>query len=99
MPDGSYSRRISPGEARQGFVFVLKDWLSFFPPVGQCFLMKHGDTVRKAGVEAVPCLCRGVDNPHEHYQIRWRGLAAGDVVTIERDASDAHRYVMTVNPA
>jgi hypothetical protein len=80
-----YQRKISSEEAREGYILVLKNWLPFFPGVGELFEVDARGTVRKVRVESYPCTCRGLDKPHEHYFIRWPGLQAGDWVEITKD--------------
>jgi hypothetical protein len=88
-----YARRVSSEEARAGYILILNSRLSFFPPVGSPFRMKHGSTARKVKVEAIPCTCRGPERPHEHYVIRWSGLKKGQAVTVRKDGS----YVLSAS--
>jgi hypothetical protein len=80
-----YVRRVSAEEARAGFLLVPKDQLDVFPPPGQPFHIAHDGRRVRARVSAVPCACRGPDQPHEHYRIHWPGLCAGDRITLYRD--------------
>lgn len=91
-----YARKVSSEEAREGYIFVLKSRLGFFPPVGKAFELTHAGTTRKAKVEAVPCTCRGPAEPHDHCFVRWSGLKRGDVVTIRQDAGEPPRYRLAV---
>lgn len=84
MPHGTYDRKISSEEAREGYVLVDKSRLSFFPRVGQQFQLKFGATQRAAAVEARACACRGPEKPHEHYFIRVEGLPKGSRWSISR---------------
>ena len=92
----SYSRRISSEEANKGYVFVLKDSLSFFPHIGKPFDLVSSVTTKKASVESYECKCRGPQLPHDHYFIRWAGLKRGDKVSIEKDekAQDTFRIAV-----
>lgn len=92
-----YSRKISSGEAREGYILVLKDKLSTFPPLGKTFDLVKGDVSKRAKVESYPCTCRGPDLPHEHYFIRWSGLEAGDKIEIEKDVTEEGRYLLRVH--
>jgi len=92
----SYSRRISAEEAREGYVLVLKNKLSFFPSLGTGFELVKPDLRRKVRVEFYRCTCRGRDLPHEHYFIRWRGLRAKDRVEIRKDARKQAKYLIRI---
>ena len=72
-----YERKISSEEAREGYIFVEKSSLAFFPPVGQAFDLADGGGTTQATVEARDCECRGPEKPHQHYFIRRGGLAQG----------------------
>lgn len=92
----SYSRRISSLEAKKGYVFVLKDKLSFFPHIGKEFNL-HSDKVDKtARVESYHCTCRGPQLPHDHYFIRWDGLKFGDKLSFEKDEKNPEKYHISV---
>jgi nucleoside 2-deoxyribosyltransferase len=95
-PSHAYARRVSAEEAREGYVLVLKDRLSFFPPLGRPFAVSHGGTVRRAKVEARPCTCRGPERPHEHYFIRWPGLEKGCRVAIRLACGPGAEYKLDV---
>ncbi|MCJ7456553.1 hypothetical protein MUP07_07390 [Candidatus Bathyarchaeota archaeon] len=47
-----YSRRISQEEERQGYVLVLKNRLSFFPPPGTNFSLIIDDVRRTVKVDS-----------------------------------------------
>lgn len=86
MP-GSYSRRVSTEESREGYLLVEKARLTFFPPLGTPFqLVVHPDA-HDVAVEAYACQCRGPQKPHEHYFVRVPGLATGERVTVHRDGA------------
>lgn len=84
MKTDNYSRKISSKEAREGFIFILKNWLNFFPQLGDKFELTNNGLIKEVSVESYPCTCRGPDLPHEHYFIRWEGLKAGDKVKITK---------------
>lgn len=85
----SYTRKISSEEAKEEYILVLKNKLSFFPPRNTLFEMT-ADTLRKnVAVESYRCTCQGPDEPHDHYFIRWKGLKKGDTLTITKGAGPA----------
>jgi hypothetical protein len=94
MKTDDYSRKISAKEAEEGFIFILKNKLDFFPEVGNKFELINDDLTKEISVESYPCTCRGPDLPHEHYFIRWEGLMAGDKIKIVKDSD---RYLLYVN--
>lgn len=91
-----YSKKITSEEEQKGFLLVLKDRLSFFPPVGDPIRLVHDGQVRKAKVESYPCLCRGPKEPHSHYFVRSPGLKTGDRVVVQRDSRGGGRYLLHV---
>lgn len=80
----NYQRKVSSEEAAEGYIFILQNRLSFFPPVGEEFELRDGNGTSRACVEARACECRGPEKPHQHFFIRRSGLEKGQVVTIER---------------
>jgi hypothetical protein len=90
---GTYSRKVSSEEAREGYLLVLKNKLQLFPPLGKRFDLVQNDRINKARVESYRCTCRGPDLPHEHYFIRWKGLRPKDRVDIREDPERHGRYV------
>jgi hypothetical protein len=92
----SYSRKISTEEANNGYIFILKNMLSFFPPRGTRMTLSGRETERTVGVESYHCVCRGLDLPHDHYFIRWDGMGVGDTVTITRDTKIGGTYVLVI---
>jgi hypothetical protein len=82
----SYARKISSEEAKEEYILVLKNKLSFFPPRNTLFEMTAGTLRKKVAVESYRCTCQGPDEPHEHYFIQWKGLKAGDRLTITKGA-------------
>ncbi len=89
-----YTRKLSSGEAREGYILVLKNRLSFFGGAGASLTIAVGESIRRVRVEAYDCTCVGPDKPHQHYFIRWPGLKARDRVEIEKGSED--RYVLRV---
>ena len=90
----SYSRKISSKEAKENFVFILKNKLTFFPEFGEKFELSDGNSTREVSIESYPCTCRGPDRPHEHYFIRWNGLEAGNKVEIAQNDSNKNKYLL-----
>jgi hypothetical protein len=82
--DKTYERRISSEEAAKGYFLVLKNKLSFFPSIGSSFSVKVGAGEKKSAVESYHCECRGPEEPHEHYFVRWPGLVKGDRLIIRK---------------
>lgn len=90
----AYRRRISTQEAREGYIFVLKNRLSFFPHPGKTFFMDGGTQKRAGTVESYACSCQGPDLPHDHFFIRWSGLRRGDLFVIRKaEGSDGSYHV------
>jgi hypothetical protein len=92
-----YSRKISAEEAKKGYIFILKDQLSFFPSRGKSFILCEREQEKKVFVESYRCTCRGPQLPHDHYFIRWDGVRFGEKITITKDAKIAERYHFTSN--
>ena len=95
--DKRFARKISSEELKKGYIFVLKDQISFFPPMGKSFTLCKGEQVRKVFLESYRCTCRGPQLEHEHYFIRWDGLRFGEKITITRDEKNAERYNLSSN--
>ncbi len=89
-----YSRKVSKSEADNNFIFVLKNKLSFFPPIGEYFILQEGEISCKVRVESYPCTCRGPERPHEHYFIKWNGLQPGNKVEIKKNSSKNNEYAI-----
>ncbi len=93
----SYRRKLSSEEARERYIFVTKDALGFFPPVGQPFELSLGDRSIPVALSAVDCSCVG--EPHQHYRIEADELAGlvelsrGSVVSIAKDGSGSYSLV------
>ena len=88
MKGNTYIRKISAEEAREGFVFITKDALTFFPPVGEELALAGPEGVANARLVAAPCECVGP--PHEHYHLVGRlpvDLVKGGVVRIQRTSA------------
>jgi hypothetical protein len=92
-----FSRRLSAEEVKKGYIFVLKDKLSFFPAAGKPFDLHAGKTEKKATVESYHCTCRGPQLPHHHYFIRWEGLRFGDKIAIEKDKKAENTYQLSIS--
>lgn len=91
-----YSRKISSKEAYNDFIFILKNKLSLFPDLENIFELNDGNSSREVKVESYPCTCRGPDQPHEHYFIRWEGLEAGDKIEITKDNGNSAKYNLKI---
>ena len=85
-----YSRKISSKEAQEDFIFVLKNKLSLFPPLGNTFKLVTDKLSKEVKVESYPCICRGPERPHDHYFISWEGLEAGDKIEITKDSENKY---------
>lgn len=93
----AYFKKVTAEEAREGYLLVLKNYLSYFPNVRKSFsLVKDGHS-RRARIESYPCICRGPEEPHKHFFIRSSGLRVGDRVVVRRDASRRARYLLLVH--
>jgi hypothetical protein len=91
-----YSRKISSKEANNDFIFILKSELSFFPPLGEIFVLKGEGSSCKVMVESYPCTCRGPSLPHKHYFITWQRLKTGDKLEIRRNSSENNEYHLKI---
>ena len=91
-----YERKISSEEASQGYFLVLKNKLPFFPQIGRPFSVKLGAKKKKGIVESYHCECQGADTPHEHYFVRWKGLAKGDRLIIKKVDNEELLYSFRV---
>ncbi|HEX7467420.1 MAG TPA: hypothetical protein VF324_02375 [Methanobacterium sp.] len=91
-----YSRKITSTEARKGFIMILKNNLSFFPPLGSSFELLNKGSPKTVAVESYPCTCRGPELPHEHYFIRWNGLIAGNKVEIVKYPEEDNLYNLKI---
>ena len=92
-----YSRKISSKEAEKGFIFILKNRISFFPPLNHSFELINEEIPNQVRIQSYSCTCRGPDRPHEHYYIYFEGLAAGDKIEISKnDFND--NYNIKINP-
>lgn len=85
MARDRYERTISGEEAREGYLFVSKDALAFFPPVGEAFELGAEPVPRTVALETRDCQCRGPEKPHRHWFIRWHGLKAGERIAVWRE--------------
>ena len=87
----TYKRKISSTEAENDYIFILKNKLSFFPPIGGKFELFDDGSSKEVEVESYPCNCRGPDFPHEHYFIRWTGLKSGDIIEILKSEKNEYK--------
>ncbi len=93
MKEAFYSRKISKTEAENDFIFILKNKLSLFPPIGDDFKISFSDAITEARIDSYPCTCRGPDLPHEHYFLHWNGLKTGDKVKITKKSD---KYILKI---
>jgi hypothetical protein len=93
MKNTVYSRKISSKEAKEGFIFILKNKLNFFPPLKSEFNLINNNSPREVKVESYPCTCQGPDKPHDHYFIRWEGLNTGDRIEITKEGDN---YILKI---
>lgn len=93
----TFSRKLSAEEVKKGYIFVLKDRLSYFPAVGKPFELRSDKTTKQAYVESYHCTCRGPQLPHEHYFIRWDGLRFGDRISIDKAEKAGDGYRLTIH--
>jgi hypothetical protein len=90
-----FARKLSTEEVKKGYIFVLKDKLSFFPTAGKPFELHSDKVQKKASVESYHCTCRGPQLPHDHYFIRWEGLKFGDKISIVKDKKAEDSYLLS----
>lgn len=91
-----YSRKISSKEAQKGVIMILKNKLSFFPPLGSSFKILNEGPPKTMAVDSYPCTCRDPELPHDHYFIRWKGLTAGNRVEIAKDPEKDDLYTLEI---
>ena len=91
-----YERTVSRDESRRGYLFILKNHLPFFPKIGAPFIIRAFGKNKKAKVESYRCQCQGPDKPHEHFYIRWSGLAKGDHLIVKKISNDQPLYSFRV---
>ena len=89
----SYSRKISANESEKGYIFVIKNNLTFFPS-NSSFELSDGQISKQVMIKSYSCICRGPALPHEHYYIPWDGLEAGDIVEIKRSDLGQDKYFL-----
>jgi hypothetical protein len=91
-----YERTISSLEAQQGYFLILKNKLDLFPKVGSTFSLSSGHMKQQAKIESYRCECQGPDKPHEHYFVRWTGLAKGDHLIVRRSLRDQQLFSIQI---
>ena len=94
----NYSRKISSKEAEKGFIFILKNKLSFFPPLNQKFELIDDKIPKEVSIQSYSCTCRGPDRPHDHYFIEFKGLEAGNKIEITKNIFDDNYCIKIFNP-
>ncbi|HML05713.1 MAG TPA: hypothetical protein VK426_08075 [Methanobacterium sp.] len=96
MSSDAYSRKISSKEAEKGFIFILKNKLSFFPSLGDKFELVSDNSSKEVCVESYSCTCRGPERPHEHYFIQFEELKARDKIEITKPNSSDSNYFLKI---
>ena len=91
-----YERKISSEEAAQHYFLIVKNELAFFPSISTPFSVNVSIKERKAFVESSHCECRGPEEPHDHYFVRWPGLAKGDRIVIRKNAKGKNLYSVRI---
>ncbi|NUN69514.1 MAG: hypothetical protein HUU02_07355 [Bacteroidetes bacterium] len=92
----SYERTISSLEAERGYFLILKNTLDMFPAVGSTFTLSKGHSRRQARIESYRCECMGPEKPHEHYFVRWAGLAKGDHLLVHRSLTNNGSFTIQI---
>ena len=92
VDEESYTRKLSSQEVKRGHIFILKDKLSFFPPMGKHFTLCVGDLENDVSLESYRCTCRGPQLPHDHHFIRCKRLRSGEKITITKDKNIPGKY-------
>ncbi|MBN1352849.1 hypothetical protein JXJ21_25900 [candidate division KSB1 bacterium] len=70
----TYQRKVSAEEVQEGYIFILKDFIKFFPKPNVPFKLKVDGDEYDTHVEIVDCWCMGPNKPHVHYRISIRSL-------------------------
>jgi len=83
-----FTRKISTEEAAEGYIFIPKNELGFFPPTHKYFQLLDEGKRRKAKVESYHCECRGPEKPHEHYFLIKSGLQKNKCVEICKNGEE-----------
>lgn len=93
-----YGRRAMPEEVERGALFIAKTALPFFPPTGTPFALETVSGTAEVAIEAVHCICRGPEKPHEHYWLPVPGIELRALVTIMPPSEAGGPYHATVEP-
>lgn len=89
-----YTRRLSLDESKERYVLIPKDALSMFPAPGRPFPAKINGKEGELFVEAVPCTCRGLNKPHDHYHLSFAhaelgtNVRRGSVATVRKEGEN-----------
>ena len=89
-----YSKKVTSEEAREGYLLVLRNQLSFFPGAGRPFRLVRDGRSTRVKAESYHCTCRGPEEPHRHFFIRSKGLKTGDQVIVQKDGSKDTQYML-----
>jgi hypothetical protein len=87
----TYRRKISAEEVTEGYIFVTKDAVGFFPPMEEDFIIIWPEGTGTVRLTSVPCSC--VLPPHQHFRLIGElpfRLAKGMQLEIRR--TDAGRF-------
>jgi hypothetical protein len=63
----TYRRKISAEEVTEGYIFVTKDAVDFFPPMEGDFIITWPQGTGTVRLTSVPCSC--VLPPHQHFRL------------------------------
>lgn len=78
-----YKRVISKDEAEKGYILILKEFLPMFPEVDRKFYLVENRKESSVKIRAISCICRGPEDPHQHYHLFYEPLKEGEVITIK----------------
>lgn len=87
-----YRRKISKEEAEEGYIFITQDALQMFPQIDRKFYLVEARKETPVKVRAVSCICRGPEEPHQHYHLNYRPLTKGEVIVIRQ--GEKSRYTI-----
>jgi hypothetical protein len=83
-------------KGRDGSTIYNDHHKAAFPSIGSPFSVKVGRREKKAAVDSYHCECRGPEEPHEHYFVRWPGLVKGDRLIIRKSAKGKNLYYIRI---
>ena len=68
----TYKRKVSAEEVQEGYIFILKDFVRFFPKPKIPFKLIVNEKEYEVQVSMADCWCMGPNKPHVHYRIPIR---------------------------